>query len=187
MWELDCEESRVLKNWCFWTVVLEKTLEISLDCKEIQPVNPKWDQSWVFIGGTDVEAELQYFGHLMWRVDSLEETMMLGGIGGRRRRGQQRMRWLDSIINSMHMNFRWSPGVGDGKRGPVCCDSWGRKESNTTERLKWTELNWKCTEFICVRNYTLPGASDTDVSLTVPGPIGFPNSCRKEQRKCSVL
>jgi len=74
-----------------------------LDCKEIQPVHPKGDQTWVFIGRTDAEAE--YFGHLMQRVDSLEKTLMLGGIWGRRRRGQQRMRWLDGIIDSMDMRL----------------------------------------------------------------------------------
>ena len=82
-------------------MVLEKTLESPLDCKEIQPVHPKGNQSWVFIGRTDAEAELQYFGHLMQRVDSLEKTLMLGGIGGRRRRERQRMRWLDDITDSM--------------------------------------------------------------------------------------
>ena len=85
-------------------MVLEKTLESPLDCKEIQPVHPK-DQSWVFIGRTDAEAKLQYFGHLMRRVDSLEKTLMLGGIGGRRRRGQQRMRWLGGISDSMDMSL----------------------------------------------------------------------------------
>ena len=82
-------------------MVLEKTLKSPLDCKEIQPVHPKGGQSWVFIGRTDAEVKLQYFGHLMRRVDSLEKTLMLGGIGGRRRRGRQRIRWLDGIINSM--------------------------------------------------------------------------------------
>ena len=86
-------------------MVLEKTLESLLDCKEIQPVHRKGDQSWVFIGRTDAEAETQYFGHLMRRVDSLIKTLMLGGIGGRRRRGQQRMRWLHGITNSMHMSL----------------------------------------------------------------------------------
>ena len=81
-------------------MVLKKTLESPLDCKKIQPVHPK-DQSWVFIGRTDVEAELQYFGNLMRRVDSLEKTLIPGGIGGRRRRGRQRMRWLDGITDSM--------------------------------------------------------------------------------------
>ena len=86
-------------------MVLEKTLESPLDCKEIQPVHPKGDQSWVFIGRTDAEAETPILGHLMQRVDSLEKTLMLGGIGGRRRRGRQRMRCLDSITNSMDMSF----------------------------------------------------------------------------------
>ena len=97
MWELDCEESWALKNWFFWTVVLEKTLESPLDCKEIQLVHPKGDQSWVFIGKT-LRLKFQYFGHLMRRADSLEKTLMLGKIEGRRRRGRQRMRWLDGII-----------------------------------------------------------------------------------------
>ena len=86
-------------------MVLEKTLESPLDCKKIQPVHPKGDQSWVFICRTDVEAKLQYFDHLMQRVDSLEKTLMLGRIGGRRERGQQRMRWLDGITDSMDMGL----------------------------------------------------------------------------------
>ena len=86
-------------------MVLEKTLESPLDCKEIQPVHPKGDQSWVFIGRTDAEAETPYFGHLMQRVDSMEKTLMLGGIGGRRRRRRQRMRWLDGISNSMDVSL----------------------------------------------------------------------------------
>ena len=82
-------------------MVLEKTLESYLDCKEIQPVHPKGDQSRVFIGRTDVEAETPILCHLMRQDDSLEKTLMLGGIGGRRRRGRQRMRWLDGITDSM--------------------------------------------------------------------------------------
>ena len=85
--------------------MLEKTLESPLDCKEIQPVHPKGDQSWVFIGRTDAEAETPVFGHLMQRADSLEKTLMLGGIEGRRRRGRQRMRWLDGITESMDMSL----------------------------------------------------------------------------------
>ena len=86
-------------------MVLEKTLENPLDCKEIQPVHPKGDQSWVFIGRTDVEAETPNFGHLMRRADSLEKTLMLGKIEGRRRRGGQRMRWLNGITDSMDMSL----------------------------------------------------------------------------------
>jgi len=86
-------------------VVLEKTLESPLDCKEIQPVHSKGDQSWVFFGRNDVKAETPVFGHLMRRVDSLEKTLMLGGIGGRRRRGRQRMRWLDGITDSMDVSL----------------------------------------------------------------------------------
>ena len=88
-------------------MVLEKTLESPLDCKEIQPVQPKGDQSWVFIGRTVAVLKLQYFGHLMRRVDSLEKTLMLGRIGGRRRRGRQRMRWLDGITDSMDVSLSW--------------------------------------------------------------------------------
>ena len=86
-------------------MVLEKTLKSPLDCKEIQPVHSEGDQPWDFFGRNDAKAQLQYFGHLMQRVDSLEKTLMLGGIGGRRRRGQQRMRWLHEITNSMDMSL----------------------------------------------------------------------------------
>ena len=112
MWELDHKEIWVLKNWCFWTVVLEKTLESPLDCKEIKPVNPKGNPSRIFIGRTDAEAEAHlmwrwasYFGHLMWRTDSLEKTLILGKIEGRRRRGRQRVRWLDGITILIDMSL----------------------------------------------------------------------------------
>ena len=104
MWELDYKESWVLKNWCFWTVVL-KTLESPLDCKEIQPVHPKGNQSWIFIGRTDVEAE----SPILWPPDAksglFEKTLMLGKIEGGRRRRWQRMRWLDGIADSMGMSL----------------------------------------------------------------------------------
>ena len=86
-------------------MVLEKTLENPLDCKEIQPVHSEGDQPWDFFGRNDAKAETPDFGHLMRRVDSLEKTLMLGGIGGRRRRGQQRMGWLDGITDSMDMSL----------------------------------------------------------------------------------
>ena len=86
-------------------MVLEKTLERPLDCKEIQPVHSEGDQPWDFFGRNDAKAETQYFGHLMRRVDSLEKTLMLGGIGSKRRRGRQRMRWLDGITDSMDVSL----------------------------------------------------------------------------------
>ena len=85
--------------------------------------------------GLMLKRKLQYFGHLVQRVDSLEKTLMLGGIGGRRRRGRQRMRWLDGITDSMEVSMSELRGVGDGQGGLACCDSWGRKELDTTERL----------------------------------------------------
>ena len=105
MRDLDYKESWAQKDWCFWTLVLEKTLESPLDCKEIQPVHPKVVSPGCSLEGLMLKLKPQYFGHLMQRVDSLEKTLMLGGIGGRRRRGQQRMRWLDGITDSMDMGL----------------------------------------------------------------------------------
>ena len=105
MWELDHKEDWEPKDCCFWTVVLEKTLESPLDSKKIKPVNPKENQSWIFFGKTDAEVEAPIFGHLMQRAHSLEKTLMLGKIEGRRRSGQQRIRWLDGITNSMDMDL----------------------------------------------------------------------------------
>ena len=138
MWgELDYEESWAPKNWCFWNLVLEKTLESHLDCKEIQPICPKGNQSGIFIGRTDAEAEAQYSGQLIWRNDSLEKSLILRKTEGGRRRGQQRMRWLDDITDSMDMSEQTS-GVGDGRGSLVCCSPWGHKV-----RIDWaTELNW---------------------------------------------
>ena len=137
MWELDCEESWVPKNWCFWTMVLEKTLESPLDCKEIQPVHSKRDQSWVFFGRNDAKAKTQVLWLPHATVDSLEKTLMLGGNGGRRRRGRQRMRWLIGI--TQWHEFEWTPGVDDGQGGLTCCNSWGRY--SRTRLSDWTELD----------------------------------------------
>ena len=105
MWELDGKESWVPKNWCFWTVGLEKTVESLLDCKEIKPVSPKGNQPHIFIGRTDAEAETPLLWHLMRRANSLEKNLMLDKAVGRRRRGGQRMRWLDGITDSIDMNW----------------------------------------------------------------------------------
>ena len=105
MWELDYKESWALKNWWFWTVVLEKTSESPLDCKEIQPVNPKGNWSWTLIEGLMLKLKFQYFSYLIRRIDSLAKTLMLGKVEGRRRRGWQKMRWLDDITDWMDMSL----------------------------------------------------------------------------------
>ena len=104
MWELDYKESWA-QNWCFWTVVMEKTLESPLDCKDILPVYPKEISPGCQLEELMLKLKLQYFGHLMRRADSFEKTLMLGKIEGRRRRGRQRMRWLDGITNTMDMGL----------------------------------------------------------------------------------
>ena len=147
MWELDYKEGWVLKNWCFWTAVLEKTLESPSDCKEIQPVHPKGDQSWVFFGGTDVEAEAL----ILWPPDAKSWLIWkdpdAGKDWGQEEKGMTEgemvgwHHWLDGH------GFGWTLGVGDGQGGLACCCSWGCKEWDTTEQLNWTELN-RVNEFI---------------------------------------
>ena len=136
MWELDREESWVPKNWCFWTVVLEKTLESPLDCKEIQPVHPIGNQSWIFIERTDAEAEIPIFGHLMRRADLLETTLMLRKMEGQRRRGWQRMKWLDGLTNSMDLS--WSNFWEIVKNRAAWCGTVHEFTESQTELSAWT-------------------------------------------------
>ena len=137
MWELDCEESWAPKNWCFWTMMLEKALESPLDCKEIQPVHPKGDQSWVFIERTDAETENPILGPPHAKSWLTGKDSDAGRDWGQEEKGTTE----DEMAGWHHWLERresgWTPGVGDGQGGPVCCDSWGRRV-----RHDWaTDLN----------------------------------------------
>ena len=139
MWELDCEESWVPKNWCFWTVVLGKTLESPLDCKEIQPVHPKGDQSWVFTGRTDAEAEIPIFWPPQAKSWLIRKDLDAGRDWGQEEKGTTENEMAGWHHRLDAHEFGWTPKVDDGQGGLACWDSWGRKESDTTERLNWTE------------------------------------------------
>ena len=138
MWELDYKVSWVPKNWGFWAVVLEKSLESPLDCKEIQQVHPKGDQSWVFIGRTDVETETS----ILWPPDAKSWLIWKDPDAGKHWGQEEKGMTEDEMIGWYHWlnghGFRWTPAVGDGQGSLVCCGSWGRKELDTTE------LNWTC-------------------------------------------
>ena len=166
IWELEYKESWVPKNWCFWTVVLEKILESPLDCKEIQPVYPKGDPSWVFIRKTDAKAETQ----ILWPHHARSWLIGKDSDAGRDWEQEEkgtRMRWggwgEDEVAGWHHwLNGResvWTPGVGDGQGGLAYCDSWGRKELDTTEWLNWTDsTDWSNTLIIWKDNFFTPGS-----------------------------
>ena len=140
MWELDCEESWVPQNWCFWTEVLEKTLESPLDCKEIQPVHSDGDQPWGFFGRNDAKAETP----VLWPPHAKSWLIGKDPDAGRDWGQEEKGTTEDEMAAWHHWldghESEWTPGVGDGQGGLACCDSWGRKESDTTEGLNWTEL-----------------------------------------------
>ena len=137
MWELDHKESWAPKNWCFWTVVWEKTLESPLDCKEIQPVHPEGDQPWVFIGRNDAKAETP----VLWPPHAKSWLIGKDSDAGRDWGQEEKGMTEDEMAGWHHLldarEFEWTPGVGDRQGGLACSDSWGLKESDTTERLNW--------------------------------------------------
>ena len=143
MWELDCEESWAWMNWWFWTVVLEKSLESPLDCKEIQPVHSKGDQSWDFFGRNDAKAEIP----VLWPPHAKSWLIGKDPDAGRDWGQEEKGMTEDEMVGWDHQlnghAFRWTLGVGDGQRGLVCCSSWSRKERDTTEQLHGTEFNKK--------------------------------------------
>ena len=144
MWELDCEESWAPKNWYFWTVVLKKTLESSLDCKEVQPVHPKGDQPWVFIGRTDAEAETPIHWSSQVKSWLIGKDSDAGRDWGQEEKGTTEDEMAEWHHRLDAHEFEWTPGVGDGQGGLACCDSWDHKELDTTQWLNWTELkSWR--------------------------------------------
>ena len=129
----------VPKNWCFWTVVLEKTLESPLDCKKIQPVHPKGNQSWIFTGRTDAEAETP----ILWPPNAKNWLIRKDPDAGKDWSREEKGMTEDEMVGWHHQfkghKFEYSPGVGDGQGGLACCRPWHRKESDTTKQLNWTE------------------------------------------------
>ena len=142
MWQLDYNESWAQKNWCFGTVVLENTPESPLDCKEIKSVNPKGNQSWIFIGGTDIEAETP----ILWLPNAKNWLIWKDPDARKDWKQEEKGMTEDEKVGWHHRldghEFEQAPGVGDGQGSLAGCSPWGRKVSDTTEWLNWTELNW---------------------------------------------
>ena len=140
IWKLDHKEGWKPKNWCFWTVVLEKTLESPLDCKEIKPVNPKGNQSWIFIGRTDAEAETPILLPPDAKNCFISKDSAAGRYWGQGEKGTTEHEMVGWHHRLDGREFEWTPGDGNGQGGLACCDSLARKESDMTERLNWIEL-----------------------------------------------
>ena len=175
MWELDCEEGWAPRNWCFWSVVLEKTLESPLDCKEMQPVHSEGDQPWDFFGRNDAKAETPVLWppHVKsWQIGKDSDA---GRDWGQEEKGMTESemagwhRWLDG------RESEWTPGVGDRQGGLACCDSWGRKELDTTERLIWC--------FILYAIYTTH-ATYTTCFIKISNPLLI-SDCDSTHSMCS--
>ena len=148
MWELDCEKGWALKNWCFWTVVLEKALESPLDYKEIQPVHSEGDQPWDFFGGNDAKAETP----VLWPPHANNWLTGKDSDPGRNWGQEEKGMTEDEMAGWHHWldgrESQWTLGVGDEQGGLACCDSWGRKESDTTGWMIWSDLKHTCTTWL---------------------------------------
>ena len=178
MWELDSKETWALKNWCFWTVVLEKTLESTLDCKKIQPVNLKGNHSWIFIARTDAEAETP----ILWPSDVNNWLICKDTDAGTDLRQEEKETTEDEMIGYHHQlsghEFKQDPGVSDGQGGLACCTSWGRKESDMTEQLNWIVL-------VAQRVKNLPAMQETWVqSLGWEDPLEESMATRSSIHSC---
>ena len=174
MWELDCEEGWAPKNWYFWTVVLEKNPESPLDYKEVQPVHSEGDPPWDFFGRTDAKAETP----ALWPPHAKSWLIGKDSDAGRDW-GQEEKGTIENEMAGWHHwlnghEFEWTPGVGDGQGGLACCDSWGHNESDRTERMNWTELNWTgLSHLVMSDSLWFPWT----VAHQAPLSVGFKTNC----------
>ena len=167
MWELYYKEIWARKNWCFWTVVLEKTLESPLDCKEIQPVHPKGNQSWMFVGRTDAEAETPIF----WPPDVKNWLIWKDPDAGKDWRQEEKGMTEDETVGWHHWlnghGFGGTLGVGDGQGGLAGCSPWGPKESDMTEQLNWTDW-WHMSSQVCIWQHCIGNLNSVMVGVFTP-------------------